>query len=101
MESCQFCFKLPLGHAQRVSLSSDIIERLASLCKLAFSLSSAAVRLLEQSAGLFQLAVEGVGTSFSDAVLFSVFRCQTLLFFNADAHVLEFSLEFLDVLLEV
>lgn len=101
MESLELALELPLGKTQGIVLGSEVIEVLVGLSKLSLSLATAAVGLLKKSAGLFQLAVKGIGTAFSNAVLLAVFGGKALLLLNAGLHVLDLTLELLDVLLEV
>ena len=101
VESLEFSLELPLGKTQGIVLGSEVIETLVGLSKFGFSLATAAVGLFEKSAGFFELSVEGVGTAFSNTILFAVFRGEALFFFNAGLLVLDLTLELLDVLLEV
>lgn len=99
MESRQLALEFPLGGRDALVLSTQLVELLVGVAELLFGLATAAVGLLEQSARLFELVLQGVGATLGNAVLLASLVAGALFLFEGLLHLLELLLVTLDVLL--
>lgn len=99
VQSLELRLQFPLGSGDGSVLGGNFVQLFVGIGKLLLGLATAAVGLLQQSAGLLEFVLQSVGTTLRDTQLFTGIVTGTLLFLKGGLDVLELLLVALDVLL--
>lgn len=99
VQSLELRLQFPLGSGDGSVLGGNFVQLFVGIGKLLLGLATAAVGLLQQSAGLFEFVLQSVGTTLRDTQLFTGIVTGTLLLLKGGLDVLELLLVALDVLL--
>lgn len=99
MQCLEFSLQFPLGSGHGSVLGSEVVELFVGISQFLFGLATSTVGLFQESAGFFELVLEGVGATFRDTQLFAGFVTGTLFLFESLLGVLELLLVAFDGLL--
>lgn len=99
VQSLQLRFQFPLGSRDGSILGGNFVQLFVGIGQFLLGLATTAIGLLQQSARLLELVLQGVGTTLRDAQLFAGIVTSSLLLLKGGLDVLELLLVALDVLL--
>lgn len=99
VQGLQLGLEFPLGGGEGSALGGQFVELFVSVAKFLFGLAAGTVGLFQKSAGLLELVLESVGTTFGDAELFAGIVAGALFLLQGGLEVLDLGLVALDVLL--